>query len=207
MAAAGEEVYVRKTGSSEVRLCLTGIGPANAKKGLERISPWKPDSVLSIGFAGALQEGIEPGDIVVDSSSGAPEVADAFERAASQSGLAFHRGSFSIADKVLRNSREKEEAGARTGAIAVEMEGGAIFEACRSQGIGFCSVRAVSDSLNQSLPSSISAIGPRGEITGKFIMRVLLRPWEWVDLARLARSSEKAEKNLSKILINYLNRQ
>ena len=200
----GPGLYESRDLKNAILLRISGMGQARARAAAESLLSAKPSIVLSAGFAGALQESVNPGDLVLDASRSDPTVIAPMEDAARKKKIPFHRGAFWSGDRPLMRGGEKKVMGLKTGAIAVEMEGQSIFLACRERGVPFCAVRAVSDACGQDLPSSIAALEPDGKTGLRFWKSLAAHPREWPDLIRLARSSAKAGKNLTAVLKEFL---
>ena len=204
---SGPGAYRRDTPRGSAELVLTGIGRKNAGRAAEAAMagpPGRPDLAISAGFAAALAEEALPGDLVLDAGRSDPSLLETFAGISRRLGIPAHRGSVLSADRVLLRAEEKKSARSETGAIAAEMEGGAISEVCRNRGVPFCAVRTVSDSRDQDIPAAVRSLGPGGVPGGRFWLDLCARPGDWMGLWRLAASSRKAGKNLSKILEEYL---
>lgn len=182
------------------RIRVSGLGLANAKGAAEALLQDAPTLVLCAGFAGALRPDLRAGDLVLDSERSDPEAARVLAETARRAGLPFHRGPFLCSPRPLMTAAEKAEAAARTGAIAVEMESQAVFEACRARGTAFCSLRAVSDASDQGLPSLVMALDSSGRTGARFWKAFLAHPSEWPAFFRLAASSRKAGAALTRAL-------
>jgi len=153
----------------------TGIGMSRAREVATRaIAAYpNPDLVISAGVAGALSQGLEPGDLIVadrlmigrDDHS-----ADRFieisavrvkqiERALERACVRYSRGAIITAGAVLASSALKQAAKERSGAIAVDMESAAIGEAIAPLGAPFVCIRAILDSVEDELPGAGLADG------------------------------------------------
>jgi nucleoside phosphorylase len=119
-----------------VRLLRAGMGPdasgaavARALAGLPAPGP----AVLVTGFCAGLAAGVRPGDVVVDDASDAAAVlAAAAARAAAPHGVTVHTGRIACSDHVVRGA--ERAALAASGAVAVDMESGAVRQAARAAG-------------------------------------------------------------------------
>ncbi len=105
------------------------------------------DDVLVIGVAGALTDGMRPGDLVVDG----PEL---FANRLRAAGLRVHEGSVATVDHLVDTARERAELAA-TGAIAVDTESALL----RPRGDHhFAIVRAIVDTPRDRL-KSVGTVG------------------------------------------------
>ena len=94
--------------------------------------------IINTGFCGALDPSLRIGDIVVWGD------VPCHSR--------FARGEISSSDRVIVTMDEKRELRERTGAIAAEMEAGAVKKTADRWGTPFYCVRAVSDTANEDMP-------------------------------------------------------
>src|SRR5260221_6370081 len=164
-------------GKSGISILFTGIGRQNAEKALREIlnfcrsrgnetqikseTPhvvsYKPDLVLTCGFAGGLNSDLKLGDVVfeIPSSSSRRESAqiesgeklepiyigcyDKLIAAGAKPAKIF------CADRIATTVAEKKQFEAATGADAVEIESAAIHAVCRERGIPCATLRRISD--------------------------------------------------------------
>jgi len=156
--------------------------------------------IISTGFAGALRKDIAAGDLVLDRARSNHNFSDQVADIAKSNGMACHQGSFYTSDQIVSKSRQKIDLGAKSGAVAVDMESQSIFEVLRAQKAPLLFLRAVSDEIDQDLPDLSGILGSGGELRPKFLMKALLRPLQWPDWFRLAVRSKAAEKTLARII-------
>lgn len=197
--------YESRSDGQSLVIQICGIGKNRARESMQKLLLAYPSlSMLIIaGFAGALQNQIQAGDIVIDSDRSDPNILNAVLESTRKNLLTLHRGKFYTAQKPLLRSKEKIAAGKETGAIAVEMESESISEVCSSKQIRFCSLRSVCDDLQQNLPEAVRYFG-MGKMTGfRFIKELASRPKEWADFIRLVKSANIAGKNLA-LFLKYL---
>jgi nucleoside phosphorylase len=129
-----------------VRVLVTGMGAANAKRALEReLSTGTPRLVITSGFAGGLNPNLAAGTVVVAPDSD-PML---FARALAAGAVA---GRFHCADRVAVTVAEKTALLARTGCDAVEMESGVIRAVCGERGLAAATLRVISDAAGEDLP-------------------------------------------------------
>jgi adenosylhomocysteine nucleosidase len=157
-------------GGVEILAIATGIGMSRARDvATSAIAAYpNPELVISAGVAGALAEGLEPGDLIVadrlmlgrDDHSvdsfieiNAGRVKET-QRALERASVSYRRGAMITARTVLASSAIKQAAKLRSGAIAVDMESAAIGQAIAVLGPRFVCIRAILDSVGDELPGA-----------------------------------------------------
>ncbi len=120
------------------RLVANGPGP----RCVEEVLRQKMDviGILNTGFCGALEPSLRIGDIVV------------WGRAPQGCAGGFVSGEISSSDRVVATVEEKRRLREKTGAIAAEMEAGAVKKIAEDWGVPFYCIRAVSDTANEDMP-------------------------------------------------------
>lgn len=210
----------KQTGTSHIRLVQTGIGPDRARSITQQIiesEPW--NVVISSGFAGALFP-LPVGSVVIgsdvcwgqpsDEISGSepPRILCHSEWIETSLNIqlrdahSLRKGGFVTTDRVLRHALQKQVLGTQTGAVAVDMESGAIGQVAQQKNIPFLIVRAISDGVNEDLPVDFNDfLKPMGWSGG--IRKELFTPWCWKGLWRLYRNSKQASKQLSQFFEKF----
>ena len=148
------------------------------------------DGIVSVGFCGALDPALEIGDIVV---SGVDV----------RSTRRFVRGEIISADRVAVTVAEKRELRERTGAIAVEMEAGAVAAKAREWGIPFRCIKVVSDTAREDMPLDFNRYrDAAGRFSrGRIAMAALGRPFRRIPaLMRFDRNCRIAAEKLGEFL-------
>jgi adenosylhomocysteine nucleosidase len=154
-------------------------------------------SVISVGYAGALRDGIRTTGvfcpaIVVDGQTG--------ERFACEDG----EGVLVTADHVVRRD-EKPKLAAQWGADLVDMEAATVARLAKERGLPFRAVRAVSDQIDENLPDLSRFTDVQGGFqSASFAMYVALHPWLIPTTVRLAKQSARASQAIAKALVEFL---
>lgn len=163
-------------------------------------------ALLSIGIAGGLDAALRPGnvvlpDIVLDAGGNRhlanPEwhaaVIQDVPKPAIGTLLGLSEPACSVADKAALR--------AKSGALAVDMESGAVAAAAAEADIPFLTLRIIADPADRAIPpSALSGIGPDGQRRALAVVaRLLLRPMDLPALIRLARDSNAALRQLRRI--------
>ena len=205
-----------RLGAVEIIGVATGLGIRRAADTARRaMQSLSPDLVIATGLAGALSDELRPGDLVLadrlildgeDTESAQRTIAippadlARFRAALEADRLAFSTGSILTAARILKDGAAKRGAGARTGALAVDMESAAIAAEAHRLGLRFACVRAVLDTVDEEIVGAELA-GPDGEVRPLAAASFVLRnPAALVGLARLMRSLNRATAALAAAL-------
>jgi adenosylhomocysteine nucleosidase len=154
------------------------------------VAEFKPDVLVSAGFAGALIAEHRVGDeilvgVVVDGMTG-----ESFRTESSSNRRIVSSG-------FIANRNAKLELHSRYDAEAVDMEGAAVGTVAKRHGIPFYAVKTISDELDFPMLPFGSFVNEQGRfrIAG-FLGHVSLRPTHWPGLIRMGRNSSKAAAKL-----------
>ncbi|HXE91423.1 MAG TPA: hypothetical protein VNK82_10710 [Terriglobales bacterium] len=149
--------------------------------------------LVSAGFAGALGPEEKVGDVVCPAAVVSAETGMRFDTLAG-------RGTLVSSNRVLQ-PEQKRELGVRFAAEAVDMEAAALAALAQQRRVGFLALKAISDEMDSSLPPFGRFVNPVGKFrTAPFLVHVVLRPYLWPTLRRLARDSERAAQALCRQL-------
>lgn len=159
-------------GNEEAVVAVCGIGKVFAALCAQTmILHYRPDRVLNVGVAGALDPDLRICDLVVAESTvqhdmdtsplGDPKgmvsginrilipcdrkLAEDILKAAADCGLNARTGIVASGDQFIASAERKNEIRALFGASACEMEGAAVGQVCFWNGVPYCVVRAISD--------------------------------------------------------------
>ena len=170
-----------------------------------RLDREKPALVISAGLAGALQPGLETGDLVVASN-----FSDPAQLAALTLPVTIRSGPLETIDSVLTAGSAKRSLGRTSGALMVDMETARLAARCLERGIPFIALRAISDSVDEDLPvpSGILADPVSGQPDVPRLLAFLaLNPSRIPAFVRMVRSARQATRKLAdglEILIRQL---
>jgi uridine phosphorylase len=136
-----------------VTICSTGIGAPSAAIAIEELSKVGVESFLRVGTTGAVQEGIEIGDMVIATGAAKDEgttaryeaksvpavagfsIVRALVDAAKARGDAVHVGPIATDDAFYAETADVVEDWEGAGLLCVEMEAAAIFALARRKGL------------------------------------------------------------------------
>ena len=192
----GVNLWRRRRGENEWIAAAAGIGVDAAARAFEEIEKTGTiDAAVSTGWAGALDEQFAAGRAyrvsgVVDARSGGRF------RAAGPAGECWLVTSDRVADQA-----EKRRLAAAHGAGLVDMEAAGVARLAAARGIPFYCVKGVSDGVSDRLPDFNRFIAANGQFQqARFIFSVIFRPWYWPALMRMGGNTQKAAKEIKKIL-------
>jgi adenosylhomocysteine nucleosidase len=163
-----------RIGPPDFLLKAGGVGAKCAAAAVDAaLQEFPAAAVISTGFCGALSAELQVGDIVVGT-----EVAVGDRRFAAQrpsTSRPHHTGVVVSIDHIARTAAEKTRLRA-AGAIAVEMEAGAVAERAASSGLPFYCIKAVTDLASEDMANDFnSALRPDGHFATIVILRSSLR--------------------------------
>ena len=153
------------------------------------IEKFSPRVVVSIGFAGSCVAELVPGAVVVPA-----RVVEASSGRVFPCG--FGSGTVVTLDQVAGKAA-KQEALARLGALAVEMEAAGVAAAAAEYGKEFAAIKAISDGAEDELDFVSGFLTPEGFGTARFMAHIALRPALWGRVAELNRHSRLASTALA----------
>ncbi len=182
---------------SAIVVCA-GMGQQRVTRALELAESRGPlRSVISVGYAGALREGLRMDGvhwpaIVIDGQTG--------ERFACEDG----QGVLVTTDHVVGRD-QKPKLAAQWNADLVDMEAATVARLAKERGMPFRTVRAISDPVDENLPDLSRFTDVRGGFqSGAFAMYVALHPWLIPTTVRLGKQSARASQAIAASLLQLL---
>ncbi|MGD1934379.1 MAG: nucleoside phosphorylase [Candidatus Phaeomarinobacter sp.] len=193
-----------------LKVGVSGASSAKAQDlARELVEDHDCSALLSFGVSGAITDALKPGDIalarsVIMSDGTRIETSRLFSpllaEAAAQSGIVLKHVDMADASDIVVDEAAKRALGRKTGAHAVDMESGAVAHVAAEKGVPFAALRAISDSVEHTLPhAALGAVGPGGDIrVMTTILRLVLRPQALPAMLRLAAGSSRGFKSLGR---------
>lgn len=193
-----------------VRLLVGGVGPAAAEAGARALLDGGARALVSLGVAGGLHETLRAGELVlperVRDAGGEVYAVDVRWRAALSERLAggaplAQRGGLLVESaKVVADPRAKRELGAAHGALAVDMESGAVARVAHSAGAPLLVVRAIADAWERPLCPAALCVDRDGRLRKRALLRSLLRdPRQILTLLALRADFHAAQATLREV--------
>jgi adenosylhomocysteine nucleosidase len=187
----GEDEYIAVCGGMGAQAALRSFTAAEHLGAL--------DMVLSVGWAGALEEGVKPGHCYI-----ASEVIDARtgERFLFSDGQRKQR---LVTTPRVANEAEKIRLCDTYGAVLVDMEAAAVARLAQMREIPIGCFKAVSDGKGAQLPDLNRFIDLEGQLQLlPFLAYVALRPHYWGSLLQLGKMSRIAAEALAASIQKFL---
>jgi adenosylhomocysteine nucleosidase len=162
--------------TDDILLIHSGAGAENARKAAELAVSKGATQLMSWGCAAALSPDLKMGDLVLAESLIASE-------------------------KVVSTAQEKHTIFEKTGAIALDMESGAIANVATHYAMPFLVIRAIADPASMDLPNALeNALNEKGEVAITRILKSLvLNPKEIPHLIQIGQYFQIAKKTLSNV--------
>jgi len=175
------EAWFGKWHGKNIVLVRTGVGRKRAQNTTHQvINKFNPEVIISMGYAGALIEGLNVGDLFVastilnsESDSTSFEMDDPknlkwlelAKNTQPPKNFKLKVGKLITVDMVVHTPEAKKDLRNRFGAEVVEMETLEIALLTRANKIPFISIRGISDAVNHELIDSSSFLDSDGEIS------------------------------------------
>lgn len=197
---AGKGRWEGELAGRRVTLLLTGMGAKRTVEALEAGAAAKEYQLaLSAGLCGALQPGIEPGDIVADPHEVELELVVPMRETAKKLQLPFHFGRILHTNIVLQPAA-KRALGQEHRAAACDMETQALRRWAHGTALAVIGVRAVLDGVDDSLPAD----APEGDGAAELAAFALKRPARLPGLLALGWRSRRAMDGAARLIKAYL---
>ena len=208
-------------GGKPVALLALGVGKECARIAAElTIKCYRPDLIISAGFGGALANGVAEGDIVVGTEvlDLTADYGDQIEwrtahlttrlhglETAQHEHCRVHFGKVITSAEMVLKASNKKRIGEATAALAVDMETSAVAAVCQAHNTDFLSVRCITDTKDETLPSEFNDFFVLGQLR---LDRVLTawarRPYLLFDLMRMGYRAQNAGITLARFLESAL---
>jgi adenosylhomocysteine nucleosidase len=171
-------------------LVCGGVGAEAARRATEAVINFhRPNEVVSVGFAGALDSDLRVGDIAEPAT-----VVDARDGSRVTTG----RGAgVLVSFSSVAATEQKQKLALAYGAQTVDMEAASVARGAQAHGLRFRALKAISDELQFPMISMDKFVDADGHFrTGSFALFVAFRPGSWSSVIRLARNSALASRVL-----------
>jgi adenosylhomocysteine nucleosidase len=186
-----------------VGVWLLGEMGLGAARNLEkRLSATRPALLISAGFCGGLQPGLEAGDLVLGENHSDANIVSKLDL-----NEHWHVGSVTTAERILEKAEDKKLLGMRTGCLAGDLETAHLALVCAACGLPMLSIRCISDPVEDDLPVPADVLlNPRtGRPDSLALFRYLIgHPSSVAGFNQLLKNSRVAQDQLAKGLEEIL---
>jgi adenosylhomocysteine nucleosidase len=196
--------------SEGVWLTVSGMGARRAQEAARLLLEQGAGSLLSWGTAGALDDTLRVGDLLLPQRILAMDgqewsISSTWQELLYRklaTSITSHLGALAESNGVLRIPPQRRTLAASCGAIAVDMESVAIARYAHQNRAPFLTIRAVSDTTQMVLPESLlKAVNPLGKLSRQDVLtEVILKPQDWLRIANLAKGLYAAKRTLRQVL-------
>ena len=175
-----------------------GGGAEGANAATARLVAQGVDALLSFGLAGGLAPGLAAGELVLAEAVIAPDKTVWPTACELTARFGTPSGSMLAAEAILVTAASKHGAWIATGAVAADLESGAVACVAARHGLPFAVLRAVCDPAQRNLPpAALTALDENGHISSAALVRSLARhPSQIPDLIALGREAARARRSL-----------
>jgi adenosylhomocysteine nucleosidase len=181
------------------RVATGGGTAAGAEAAMRALIAQGVTGLVSFGLAGGLDPALPAGTLLVPRTL----LLDGHDARQTDPALCAWLGGATpgpmlAGTAVVADADAKRTLHARTGAVAVDLESGAVALAAARHGIGFAMLRAVCDPADRDLPpAALAALDQAGAIGALRVLGSVLRaPGQVPSLLRLARDAAAAQRAL-----------
>ena len=158
------------------------------------------DYLISAGFAGALNDQLQLGDLLLAKNFSTVRTEENF----SLSSLQIHMADLLTAPAVIGSREERNKLALTSGAVAVDMETEFIARACAAHGIPVLSLRVISDTPTELFPAPANIlfdIERQQTRMPKLAAYLVAHPHRIPRLIQFARRIARARKDLADALV------
>ena len=146
------DLVVGKFDNHRLAIVHTGVGAKNCNARLEiLLHTTQPRLIISSGFAGAVDDQLHIGELVLAENFSDPQLLAGAARILRNYEPQVVKGF--TATSIIDSIAERNEVARASGAAVVDMETGAIANVCRVHGVPLLSLRVISDTPSQPFPA------------------------------------------------------
>lgn len=187
----------------EVRVLYTGVGQTVARPRLENLlRKEKPRFLISSGFAGATNDGLKVGDLLLAENFSDPALMQGLE--------AVTRGRLVTSMRVIDSTVEREQMAREQNAVAIDMETESIAEICAKHSVPMISLRAISDTPKEQFGIQMRFLFDlerQRTPVGRLLFHLVRHPNSLGQLRKLIRQVAIARRALAEGLDRILRRK
>jgi nucleoside phosphorylase len=185
-----------------VEILHTGVGEKVCRQRMARfLQDRQLDCLISAGFAGALNDQLRVGDLLLAKNFSTAELSGTPNSLAN---LPIHIANLLTVPSMIDSREERNRIAQTTGAVAVDMETEFIARSCAEHGVPLVSLRVISDTPRHPLPAPPNVLFDLDEQRtnlGRLAFYVAKHPTAIWRLISFARGIGRARERLSNAII------
>ncbi len=185
-----------------VEIFHTGVGEKVCRQRMARfLQDRQLDCLISAGFAGALDDQLGVGDLLLARNLSTADLSGTLDFLAN---LPIHVANLLTVPSMIDSKEERNRIAQTTGAVAVDMETEFIARSCAAHGVPLLSLRVISDTPCHLLPAPASVLFDLDEQRtnlGRLAFYVAKHPPAIWRLISFARQIGRARERLSNAII------
>jgi adenosylhomocysteine nucleosidase len=191
-----------KIGNRAIEIFHTGVGEKVCRQRMARLLQDRQlDCLISAGFAGALTDQLDIGDLLLAQNFSTVELGKARSLLIN---LPIHVANLLTVPSMIDSNEERNKIARATGAAAVDMETEFIARACAEHGVPLLSLRAISDTPRQRFPAPAHVlfnIERQRTSVVRLVLYLLRHPTRLRGLIRFISQITRARESLTKALV------
>jgi adenosylhomocysteine nucleosidase len=197
----GTKKWVLSEGADTWVAVCAGMGADAARRAYATAASDGPlDMLLSVGWAGSLDAGVNPGTVHVPTVVIDAQTGEQFEL--TEGGRKWRL----VTTARVADAAEKTRLAATyQGAVLVDMEAATVARLAAMHGIPLLCIKGVSDAAGARLPDLNRFIDRTGQMRlARFVGHVALRPQYWPSLLHLGRNSARAAEAMRDLILEFM---
>jgi adenosylhomocysteine nucleosidase len=202
-ARKNENMTSGKIGDRSITVLHTGVGAKNCNDQVETLlHKTRPRLVISSGFAGAVNEDLQVGDLVLAENFSDRQLLSTAERILRERKPRVVK--LFTSTSIVDSAAERNEIARASGAAAVDMETGAIVGICNAHGVPLLSLRAISDTPKEPFPAPPNVlfdIERQRPSYGRLISHLFKHPGSIASLLRFDRRIVRVRETLTDAIV------
>jgi adenosylhomocysteine nucleosidase len=204
--AHGDKLFSGEIGHRPVTIFHTGVGHKSCQAKIDRfLEKRRPQFVISTGFAGAVREDLNIGDLVFgENFSDGALLLRAKQVLRNRNPRAVR---LFTSSSIVNSIEQRSEIAQVSEAAAVDMETEFIAAACNAHGVPLLSLRAISDTPNNPFPAPPSVlfdIERQRPNPGRLVSYLATHPQRILRLVQFSRRIAHCRKILTTTIVDLL---
>ena len=203
----GVRIVRGKTADQMVEVLHTGVGEKICRQRMAKfLQDQQFDLLISTGFAGALNDELQVGDLLLAKNFSTIDVSESYSLL---SNLRIRRADLLTVHRLIDSSEERDKIGRASGAAAVDMETEFIARICAEHGVRLLSLRVITDTPRKPFPAPMKVLFDIEQQRTRLLRLTtffLAHPNRAPRMVQFARSIAHARKILASALVGLISK-